>query len=187
MHRAKKEFVEYQRSIIQPKQPEKEYARLLSTCPEACKLLAKKAEILGMLKHPGYNVAAAITQGKITKHEPNLSAEFVNYFFKREMESSEITQTLKTAEPRLNKLRKEQRVLTKKSEEYHGQLEKVRKNNEALIKSCENIFAILYKLSNRKFKLPEMLRPNRQKETKGKLDETSKLLNTVVKIHFFDG
>eukprot|EP00111_Clytia_hemisphaerica_P018581 TCONS_00054945-protein len=180
LKRAKKDFMEYQRNIIQPKQPDKEYARFLSTCPEACKLLAKKADILGLLKHPGYNVAAAVTKGKITKHEPNLSSEFVNYFFKREMESTEITQSLKTAEPRLNKLRKEQRVLTKKSEEYHGQLEQVRKDNETLIKSCENIFAILYKLSNKKFNLPEMLRPNRVKETKGKLDETTKLLNTVV-------
>jgi len=178
--RAKRDFTDYQSSIVQPKPPGKEYPRLLSTCPEACKLLAKKAEILGLLKHPGYNIVAAVTQGKITKHEPNLSAEFVNYFFKREMESKEVTRVLKSAEPHLTKLRREQKVLTKRSEEYHDKLHKVREEKEALIKSCARIYSSLNKLSNRSFKLPDLLRPKTVKENKGKLEEVTKLLNTVV-------
>ena len=180
LQRAKKDFLEHQRSIIPPKQPEKEYARLLSTCPEACKLLAKKADILGLLKHPGYNVAAAVTKGRIIKHEPNLSAEFVNYFFKREMESVELTDALRTAEPHLSKLRKEQKNLTKKSEDLHVKLEKVCHDKNALKLTCEQIHSALNKLSSRTFKLPDIFRPKQMKEKIVKLDETSKLLNTVV-------
>lgn len=180
LQRAKKDFLDHQRSIVPPKQPEKEYARMLSTSPEACKLLAKKAEILGLLKHPGYNVAAAVTKGRIIKHEPNLSAEFVNYFFKREMESVELTDTLRTAEPHLAKLRKEQKNLTKRSEELHVKLEKVRHDKDTLKLACEQIHTVLNKLSTRTFKLPDIFRPKQMKEKIVKLDETSKLLNTVV-------
>ena len=180
LQRAKKDFLDHQRSIVPPKQPEKEFARMLSSCPEACKLLAKKAEILGLLKHPGYNVAAAVTKGRLIKHEPNLSAEFVNYFFKREMESIELTDTLRTAEPHLAKLRKEQKNLTKRSEELHVKLEKVRHDKDTLKSACEQIHTILNKLSTRTFKLPDIFRPKQMKEKIVKLDETSKLLNTVV-------
>ena len=163
LQRAKKEFLEYHCSIVQPKPPTKEYPRLLSTCPEACKLLAKKAEILGLLKHPVYNVAAAITKGRIVKHEPNMSSEFVNYFFKREMESVRLTDTLSTAEPHLNKLRKEQRILTKRSEELHVKLLKVGRDKDTLRTACERLHDALNKLCgdsgrNTTLKLPDMLR-----------------------------
>lgn len=180
LQRAKQDFMEYQGRIIQPKQPEQEYHRMLSSCPEACIMLAKKAEILGMLKHPGYNVAAAVTSGKLVKHEPNFSAEFMNYFYKREMESKDLNKRLKNAGPLLLKLQKEQKALTKESEECHRKLEKVRADKDGLLTSCNKLHSTLNKLSGRTFHLPSLLKPKHVKENKGKLEESTKLLNTIV-------
>lgn len=177
---ARAEYHEFRRCISPSKPLPQEFPRLLSSCPEACMMLARKAEILGLLRHPGYNVAAAVTSGRISKHEANLSAEFVNYFFKREMQVKETHLTLRNAEPSLLKLQKEQTALTKMSEEYQKQLEKVFEEKEKLIAACKTLHQCISKLTGKPFKLPSMLKPKDTKQSKAKIEESSKLLNTIV-------
>ena len=178
--RDKHQYLEYRRYIIPSKQPPQECPRLLSSCPEACMMLAKKAEILGLLKHPGYNVNAAITSGRILKHEPNLSVEFVNHFFQRAVQVKELEQLFKNSEPILTKLRKEQSLLTYARGEYQAKLDKVQAETDLLTTSFHNIHNHLCKLAGKTLKLPHVLKPKHAKESKAKLEESTKLLNAIV-------
>jgi len=176
---AKKLYSEYRRTVSS-KPPPDEFPRLLSSCPEACVFLAKKAEILGLLQNRGFNIKAAVVSGKIVKTEANLTAEYCNYFFKREMDIQEYKQALKHSEPILTKLQREQKQLTNETQQLHIKLDEIKTIKENLEKSHTMLHKHLCQVSGKNYKLPKFLLEKKSKVNEQKLMSTSQLLSTIV-------
>ncbi|XP_012554533.2 PHD finger protein 14 [Hydra vulgaris] len=177
--KAKRDYQEYRRSVVYstilPKLP-----RFLSSCPEACILLAKKAEIQGIVRHPGYNVNAAITSGRISKQDPNLSSDFVNHFFKREMLIKELQQKLKTGNPLSNNLKNEQQRLLGDTIRLQKELETVMAKKEEMNVVLKNIHKLLCQLCSKNLKMPDLFQIKDNSDIAS--HENSKiLLNNIIK------
>ena len=178
--RAKKSFAEFRLNVVISKPPPQEYPRLLSSCPEACVLLARKAEVLGLVQDPQYNLAAAVVSGKIVKGEANFSAEYVMHFFKREMEIRSLEYSIKNSGPTLLKLKNEEKMLTSETQKMQLDLDNAKTLRSSLIQSHQTLYENLCKLSSKTLKLPKVLQVKKKRDTDQKINEVAELLTAIV-------
>ena len=181
LEKIKKKFLKFRRAMAPPKPSQQPYPRLLSTCPEACMKLARKAEVLGVLSKPVYDVNSAIVSGYVRKHDPNISNDFISYFYKREVQLKEIKSMLPKKRPILLKLEKEQKRLTKISEDVRDKFIKTTSRNDALTSEFQRFHAFLCSLAGKSFPVPGPWKPRKTKAAKDKAAESTALLNTAVR------
>ena len=167
LKKAKKEYREFRNKQAPPKIPIDKSPRLLSTCPEACKQLLKKAELLGYATNAHYNTAA---NKKQSHFHPMLSVEFVNHFYNREKWLKEAETTQGSLQDSINKLESELKIL-KDSCRDNPQQQKVKAKKETLNIELRNLHSALELIAGKKLALPSVLKPK-----KAQVQDTSQKL-----------
>ena len=177
---ARAKYATFRRMLVPAKQLPSEFPRMFSSCPEACMMLARKAELLNVPIETGYSVSAAVSGRVVAKHEANLSEDFVNYFFKRETQMKELEVSINNGEPNQHKLQNVHKMLVQRSDQYHTKLERVLERKGSLMESLEKLHNTLCKLSGRKLKPPAVLLESCTEASLDKMEQSTRLLDSIV-------
>ena len=152
-----------------------EEPRLLSTCPEVCSKLLKKAELLGFSSSSQEIFVAPNTSGPASR--PAFSCEYVSHFFKRETLITEFNANEEPFKQSIKMNTVEQKKLQENLGTLKKDLEVLKSSRQDVFSKVSSLHEALEKLIGKKLSLPDVLRAKKKAR---KVSET--LLETIIHI-----
>ncbi|XP_067143642.1 PHD finger protein 14 isoform X2 [Centruroides vittatus] len=165
----------------QPWVPTQKMPRLLTTSPSACRKLLKKAELLGMSTQTHITSSESMMDVRRKWHvPPAFSVEFVSYYLDRNNRMITMQRRLDELLQQNSQLQEQEQSLREKYEKLVSELEELKKQNTQMQERGMEYWKIFCDLGNKKYALPEVLKPKRCPKSPSRSSKRSESTSSLI-------
>ena len=160
--RARNEYIDLRNNFPKAQFQTIDDPRLLTSCPEICEKLLRKAGLMGYStdnQEVSMNITAYVRASK-----PTLSCDFVNHFFKRETLLSKYQSEEKPLQQKIEKGKEEQMMLQEEYSALKLDLENSKAKRAQLHSKVTKLNNALEKISGKKLALPSYITKPKRKQ-----------------------
>lgn len=176
LYRARGDYVDFRNQLSPAVQQSTDEPRLVTSSPELCEKMLKKAELMGYSTY-SQEVAMNIT-AYVRACKPTLSCDYVNHFFKRETLTSKYQLEEKPLQEKIEKHRAEQASLQENFGKLKSNLEESKAKRNDLVAKVTKLNHALEKIIGKKIALPGMITKPKRRQRKESETNIDALIHT---------